>query len=330
MPNPVTGGTIGRTDQGVDISGTPGAAITDPVPGLSRLKGVISNWYAGQPYYWFQVLTGPFRGKFWYAAEQVRVNAPIGATFQQGQQIGSYASSGTATEFGYATASGETLSAAHGTRDINPGHSNTPEGAQFLQQIIRGSSRAPAGSGVDGWQVKASQESDGGQGSCGPIGVGGMWYSELSTVPMGTASDFKALGNLPCGTALNITNPVNGKTVVAHKRDVGAGSAFLPVMGLYPATARALGLAGGVYTVIISRADGGPLHPVRGKQVSGVAASAPTPIGRPTGAGPDTSQVFDDYETLLNTPRTAPTAQRPGAFAWFWNSFTGNWKGAVD
>lgn len=133
------------------------------------------------------------------------------------------------------------------------------------------------------WKVSASQESDGGQGACGPIGTGGMWYSELSTVPMGTASDFAALGKLPCGTVLNIFAPSTGKTVQAAKRDVGAGSAFLPVMGLYPATAAALGLSGGQYTVVISRADGGALHPVRGMPV---ANSANTPANTSTGQNP--------------------------------------------
>jgi hypothetical protein len=87
-------------------------------------------------------------------------------------------------------------------------------------------------------------------------------------VPQGTGSDFAALGHLPCMTAMKITNPVNGKSVVAVKQDVGAGSSFLPVMGIYPATRRALDLDAtqgyGKYRVIIELAGGGTLHPVRG------------------------------------------------------------------
>lgn len=113
------------------------------------------------------------------------------------------------------------------------------------------------------WAVTASQESLGGTGSCGG-GIVADGYSELSTVPQGTGSDFHALGGLPCGTQLVITNPANGQSVTTGKQDVGAGSSFLPVMGLYPGTTGKLGLSGGEYHIIIQRADGGPLKPVRG------------------------------------------------------------------
>lgn len=152
-------------------------------------------------------------------------------------------------------------------------------------------SRVPTRAGGGAWRVKASQESLGGTGSCGHAIVGNG-YSELSTVPMGTASDFVALGNLPCGTVLNITNPANGKTVQAAKQDVGSGSpGFLPVMGLYPTTVQQLGLSGGEYNVIISRADGGTLKPVRGTPAG---AGDPTSTGSagavtPTKSGSGTS-----------------------------------------
>lgn len=35
--------------------------------------------------------------------------------------------------------------------------------------------------------------------------------------------DFGALGNLPYGTAVRVTNPKNGRSLVLYKRDVGAG-----------------------------------------------------------------------------------------------------------
>lgn len=192
----------------------------------------------------------------------------------------------------------------------------------------------PVASGVlakaPAWRVSASQESDGGPGACGPIGTGGMWYSELSTVPMGTASDFAALGKIPCGTVLNITNPANGKTVQASKRDVGAGSAFLPVMGLYPATAAALGLSGGQYTVIISRADGLPLHPVRGTPTTQAAGAITRPGGVATTQGSSVDKVFAEYQHELKLPRTAPSdkfvsfgkAGWTAPFQWWWQSFT--------
>lgn len=162
--------------------------------------------------------------------------------------------------------------------------------------------RIPSRAGGGAWLVKASQESLGGTGSCGhPIQASG--YSELSTIPRGTASDFKALGNLPCGTVLEITNPANGKTVRAAKQDVGAGSpGFLPVMGLYPATVSALGLTGGEYNVIIQRADGGSLHPVRGTPAgagnytdTGTTGAA-TPSST-SGGGPSLLSVLGDLVT---------------------------------
>ena len=115
------------------------------------------------------------------------------------------------------------------------------------------------------WRVTASAEVMGGTGSCGHA-IQADGYSELSTNPSLPVNqlDFAALGNIGCGTQLKITNPANGQSVTTGKQDVGAGSAFLPVMGLYPGTQSKLGLSGGQFTVIIERADGGLLKPVRG------------------------------------------------------------------
>lgn len=108
----------------------------------------------------------------------------------------------------------------------------------------------------------------GGTGSCGhPITSRG--YSELSTNPNGPL-DFSALGNLPCWTRLKIVNPANGRVAWADKQDVGAGSSFLPVMGLYPKTREDLGLSGGEFDVIIERADQQSLRPVRGERVDNI------------------------------------------------------------
>lgn len=141
---------------------------------------------------------------------------------------------------------------------------------QEVDAMLRDAKKAtgPAGatgksSGGKRWRVTASAEVMGGTGSCGHAIIADG-YSELSTVPQGASSDFKALGNLACGTQLVITNPVNNKSVTVVKQDVGAGSAFLPVMGLYPGTQTALGLSGSEFHVTIQRADGGTLQPVRG------------------------------------------------------------------
>jgi hypothetical protein len=121
---------------------------------------------------------------------------------------------------------------------------------------------SPKGSGPR-WHVVASAESLGGNGACRAIQPHG--YSELSTTPHGSSSDFSALGDLPCLTPMVISNPGNGKSVTEVKQDKGAGSSFLPVMGLYPATLSALGLPpDSEYHVVIQRADGGNLKPVRG------------------------------------------------------------------
>lgn len=338
--NPIPGGVAGRTDQGVDISAKPGTPVVAIAP--SRVIGRLANWYAGQPFEWFRILG---TNLYWYAAEQINFTAKPGDTVQQGQQIGTYAASGTATEFGWGTASGNTLSVAHGTQNLHPNHSDTPEGIDFRQQVLGG---APPGAGLaaspgsrargNAWRVSASQESDGGTGSCGPIGSGGLWYSELSTIPMGTASDFHGLGGLPCGTELIITNPANGKSVRARKRDVGAGSAFLPVMGIYPATAAAIGLSGGQYTVIIQRADGGALHPVRGTP-EGAPAGANSGVTRP-GAGGSTAGgsnaiagLFTGYLAEADQQRKAPDQagiDPLAPFKWWWGNFSSSWENVAD
>lgn len=130
--NPIPGGTIGRTDQGVDISATPGAILIDPVPGTSRLAGIIPNWYGTQPYYWFQVISGPFKGRFWYVAEQIRSSLSKGQTVNQGEPVGTYAPTGTATEWGWSTASGTTLAKA--TSGYTEGEV-TPAGTDFTQRV---------------------------------------------------------------------------------------------------------------------------------------------------------------------------------------------------
>ena len=134
---PVPGGRIGRTDQGVDISappGTPVLAIT-----RERLVGIIDNWYSGQPFYWFEGVTasGKGTGIFNYVAEQFRSKLHIGDIAERGQPVGSVAQSGTGLELGWATRSGRTLAAS--TTGYKEGQV-TPAGQDYSQQVIQGGS----------------------------------------------------------------------------------------------------------------------------------------------------------------------------------------------
>jgi hypothetical protein len=125
----------------------------------------------------------------------------------------------------------------------------------------------PAAAPTATWYaVKASRESLGGIGACRVIEPRG--YSELSNNP--SDLDFAALGKLPCLLGLYLRNPANGKEVGAVKQDVGAGSSFLPSMGLYPQTILDLGLdpLGGEFDIQIRRQDGAAMHIPRGTPVT--------------------------------------------------------------
>jgi len=150
---------------------------------------------------------------------------------------------------------------------------------------------------VQWWNVVASREVLGGQGACRAIEPRG--YSELSTNPQGPHFDFRALGDLPCLTGLYIRNPANGKVVGAVKQDVGAGSSFHPVMGLYPQTLADLGLDthGGQFHVQIRRQDGKPLHPAHGVAVNQAAGGE---------RGPTTSPTVQDYFNPLAHAKVTP------------------------
>jgi hypothetical protein len=108
---PFPGNTsIGRTDQGIDVTMPVGSPI-GPM-GDARVMGVIPDWYQGQPYIWWRLLSGPRAGQYGYAAEQITNLAPIGSRVAANQAVATYAGSGTAVEYGWATASGETLAKA--------------------------------------------------------------------------------------------------------------------------------------------------------------------------------------------------------------------------
>ena len=150
-----------------------------------------------------------------------------------------------------------------------------PKAKTATLRITGGGEKGKTGTAGGWWTVKASREVLGGVGACRAIQADG--YSELSTNP--SARDFHALGGLPCLTAMRIQNPANGKEVVTVKQDVGAGSSFHPVMGLYPGTLAKLGLSlsGGEYTVRIRRADDQPLHPTSGTFTGSPGEAGKTP-----------------------------------------------------
>lgn len=126
--NPVPGGTVGRTDQGVDISAPPGT----PVYAIAKEKlvGIIRNWYQGQSFYYFKEAGS---NVYNYVAEQFTSRLHVGQTVQAGQQIGSVAPSGTGLELGWATASGQTL--ARATTGYTEGEA-TAAGESYRRQVI--------------------------------------------------------------------------------------------------------------------------------------------------------------------------------------------------
>jgi hypothetical protein len=115
----------GRTDMGVDVNLPVGSPIG--VIGNAQVKGVIPNWYAGQPYVWYQLTDGPDAGRYVYDAEQISgvpgiaatdpratssLQSLIGKTLMKGQRLAYYATSGTGIETGWGAAGGRTLQQA--------------------------------------------------------------------------------------------------------------------------------------------------------------------------------------------------------------------------
>jgi hypothetical protein len=124
--NPFPGASIGRTDQGVDVSMKPG----DPIRaiGNARVIGVIPNWFQGQPLVYYQLLDGPKAGQYVYVAEQINNIAKPGTVLRAGEPVATYAGSGTGVETGWATSSGQTK--ARATTGYSEGQ-QTPAGQQF-------------------------------------------------------------------------------------------------------------------------------------------------------------------------------------------------------
>ena len=100
--NPIPGFTIGRDDMGVDATARTGAPIYAPL--ASHLVQVMDDWYAGEPLLLFQFDSPPAGAlaDYWYVAEQINpVTTAIGAQFQGGQEVATFAPSGTGIEIGW-------------------------------------------------------------------------------------------------------------------------------------------------------------------------------------------------------------------------------------
>ena len=128
--DPIPGFKIERDDMGVDASARPGAGIYAPV--ASRLVQVMQDWYAGEPLLLFKFIAPPAGAvsNYWYVAEQIDpVTTTIGTTFQAGQRVASFASSGTDIEIGW----GSPTSNARTLADVtDPGAADPPAGSTTI------------------------------------------------------------------------------------------------------------------------------------------------------------------------------------------------------
>ena len=102
--------TIGRTDMGVDfclVRGEPVRAMGDGI-----VVGISPDWFRHQPYIWYQVLDGPYAGRYVYVAEQITRLVHVGTQLSAGQPLAYYKKSGTCLETGWSAADGSTLAQA--------------------------------------------------------------------------------------------------------------------------------------------------------------------------------------------------------------------------
>ena len=125
--DPIPGFTIGRDDMGVDATAPSGAGIYAPL--ASTLVQVLQDWYGGEPLLLFQFDTPPpgAPSDYWYVAEQIDpVTTAVGTSFQAGQRVASFASSGTGIEIGWGSATSDTRTLAGAT---DPAAASPPAGS---------------------------------------------------------------------------------------------------------------------------------------------------------------------------------------------------------
>ena len=60
--------------------------------------GISPDWFRHQPYIWYQVLDGPYAGRYVYVAEQITRLAHVGTQLSAGQPLAYYKKSGTCLE----------------------------------------------------------------------------------------------------------------------------------------------------------------------------------------------------------------------------------------
>jgi peptidoglycan hydrolase CwlO-like protein len=125
--DPIPGFTIERDDMGVDATAPPGAGIYAPL--ASTLVQVLQGWYGSQPLLLFQFHTPPpgAPSDYWYVAEQIDpATTAVGTSFQTGQRVASFASSGTGIEIGWGSATSDTRTLAGAT---DPAAASPPAGS---------------------------------------------------------------------------------------------------------------------------------------------------------------------------------------------------------
>ena len=137
--NPIPGFTIGRDDMGVDADAAPGAPIYAPL--ASRLVEVVPDWYAGQPLLLFQFLQQPAGAAtdYWYVAEQINpVTTTVGTTFAAGQEVASFAPSGTGIEIGWGspTSNSRTLAGESDPGAANPSPGSTTSWGESFKKFF--------------------------------------------------------------------------------------------------------------------------------------------------------------------------------------------------
>lgn len=131
--SPFTGDTylVGRTDMGVDACLSAKEPIRAVGDGL--VTGITHDWFAGQPYLWYELTSGPMAGRYVYVAEQINHLAQVGQTLQAGQVVARYARKGTCIETGWSSSDGWTL--AQATTGYTEGQV-TKAGVSFARLLI--------------------------------------------------------------------------------------------------------------------------------------------------------------------------------------------------